>query len=145
MQIKAYSKVTPLLKIYKKKQNDTKHRIMGIFGINKTIYDLVKISQSRKNKDEINYFANKKKIRISNCRVRVALSYLRKHFKIPFYKCQIYKQIPLSSGLGGSATDAASVIKFVLNKNNISLKQLDLKQIAFEIGSDVPFFILGKE
>jgi 4-diphosphocytidyl-2-C-methyl-D-erythritol kinase len=45
------------------------------------------------------------------------------------------------SGLGGSATDLAAIIKWAIKKYKIKLSTKDLQYIALEIGSDVPFFL----
>jgi 4-diphosphocytidyl-2-C-methyl-D-erythritol kinase len=51
--------------------------------------------------------------------------------------------IALMSGLGGSATDTASIIKWITNKYHFQLSPLHLKYIALHIGSDIPFFLSG--
>jgi 4-diphosphocytidyl-2-C-methyl-D-erythritol kinase len=53
------------------------------------------------------------------------------------------KQIPIGAGLGGGSSDAAAVLLAlpVLAGKHIDLE--DLIRVAGEIGSDVPFFLLG--
>jgi 4-diphosphocytidyl-2-C-methyl-D-erythritol kinase len=45
------------------------------------------------------------------------------------------------SGLGGSATDIATVMKWILKKYHFKLQEKHLKYIALNIGSDIPFFL----
>jgi len=51
------------------------------------------------------------------------------------------KKIPTNSGFGGESTDAAFVLNYLLRKNNISLTQEQIKDIALNVGSDIPFFM----
>jgi len=60
------------------------------------------------------------------------------------YSIHLTKNIPMGSGLGGGSSNAATTLK-VLNKLwNINLSDNKLIKIASKIGSDVPFFINGK-
>lgn len=54
------------------------------------------------------------------------------------YIIHIEKRIPIASGLGGSAVDAAPVLKFLNEDLNLKLSQNDISEIAAEIGADVP-------
>lgn len=58
----------------------------------------------------------------------------------------IEKNIPVSGGLGGGSSNAATVIKFLVRELNIdvSSNKQKLIDLATEIGSDVPFFLLMK-
>ncbi len=56
----------------------------------------------------------------------------------------IKKKIPIGAGLGGGSSNAAAVLKVLskyFKKENNTLK---IKNIALKLGSDVPFFLLGK-
>ena len=56
----------------------------------------------------------------------------------------ISKRIPMGSGLGGGSSDAATVL---LTLNRLLGEPVDLHtltQLAAQIGSDVPFFLLGQ-
>jgi 4-diphosphocytidyl-2-C-methyl-D-erythritol kinase len=55
----------------------------------------------------------------------------------------IHKRIPIMSGLGGSATDVAAIISWIVKKYHFKLTSLHLKYIALNIGSDIPFFLAG--
>jgi 4-diphosphocytidyl-2-C-methyl-D-erythritol kinase len=59
-------------------------------------------------------------------------------------KIFIDKRIPLGSGLGGGSSNAATCLKVInqLFRLNLSLPQQ--LRLAAKLGSDVPFFILGR-
>jgi 4-diphosphocytidyl-2-C-methyl-D-erythritol kinase len=145
MKLKAYSKATLALKVYKKQKREIKHRIHGVFALYRKIYDEIDIKLSSLTKDEIQYISNSKKIHIDNCNVQKMLTFLRKAYSIPFYNIHINKHIPLASGLGGSASDAGTIAKYILAQHNIRLNAKQIKFIALNIGSDIPFFLKSYE
>jgi len=51
------------------------------------------------------------------------------------------KHIPLMAGLAGGSTDAASVLKGLNKLCDVNASNEELKELAKELGSDVPFFI----
>ncbi len=56
----------------------------------------------------------------------------------------IKKNIPMGAGLGGGSSDAAAVILLLLKYFRIKCKQNEILHFAQDLGSDVPFFIIGK-
>ena len=53
------------------------------------------------------------------------------------------KKIPHGAGLGGGSSDAATTLLGLNELFETRLDQKDLIELAAQIGSDVPFFILG--
>jgi len=53
---------------------------------------------------------------------------------------RVHKRIPPGSGMGGASSDAAATLKALATMFNL---KLDLHPIAEQLGSDVPFFLLG--
>lgn len=64
--------------------------------------------------------------------------------ELPEFSVKIRKMIPSGAGLGGGSSNAAAFLKFVNEKCKLDLSLTQLIEIASKIGSDVPFFILGK-
>lgn len=54
------------------------------------------------------------------------------------------KNIPTEAGLGGGSSDAAAFLKILNEYYKNYLKKDELIKFAFEIGSDVPFFLENK-
>ena len=60
-------------------------------------------------------------------------------------KISINKNIPIAAGLGGGSSNAATVLKLLERKYNFpKLNAEQLKEIAINIGADVPFFYINK-
>ena len=55
----------------------------------------------------------------------------------------IKKGIPVASGMGGGSADAAAVLRGLNRLWNLGMSQLELMEVAAEIGSDVPFLLRG--
>ena len=58
-------------------------------------------------------------------------------------RIRIHKNLPLSSGLGGGSSNAASVLTLLSNLWGLSLKNSEISNLAASLGSDVPFFLEG--
>lgn len=58
-------------------------------------------------------------------------------------KIEITKEIPHEAGLAGGSADAAAVIKGLDKIFNTDLSQRKMCEIGLEVGSDVPFCIVG--
>ncbi|MBU4312347.1 MAG: 4-(cytidine 5'-diphospho)-2-C-methyl-D-erythritol kinase [Candidatus Omnitrophica bacterium] len=56
----------------------------------------------------------------------------------------IKKKVPVSAGLGGGSSDAASVLRGLNEQLELGLSPERLFSIAVQIGKDVPFFMLDK-
>ena len=56
---------------------------------------------------------------------------------------RLNKRIPIAAGLAGGSTDAAAVIRGMNRLFNLRLTTNEMCELAAEIGSDVPFCIVG--
>lgn len=54
------------------------------------------------------------------------------------------KRIPVGAGLGGGSSDAAAALRLLAKCWKLSPSEHDLRRIAQQIGSDVPFFLEGR-
>ena len=53
------------------------------------------------------------------------------------------KKIPIGGGLGGGSSNAAAALRGLAELWNLPVTDSDLHLLAAELGSDVPFFLLG--
>ena len=64
--------------------------------------------------------------------------------ELPKFDVRIRKSIPSGAGLGGGSSNAAAFLKFLNGYCKLDLSLAQLVEIASKVGSDVPFFVLGK-
>lgn len=57
---------------------------------------------------------------------------------------ELRKNIPVGSGLGGGSSNAATCIKAFSQMFHLGLSLPEMIRLAAQVGSDVPFFIVGK-
>lgn len=69
-----------------------------------------------------------------------ALTQFRAHFgwDVPAKQIEIEKQIPIAAGMGGGSADAAAVLRICTLAAESEIDSVELNQLAFELGSDVP-------
>lgn len=73
-----------------------------------------------------------------------AIELLQKHSGQKFkYKIRLEKNIPQKSGLGGASSNAAAVLVYLNEKENLKISHADLMELAAKIGMDTPFFVSG--
>ena len=67
---------------------------------------------------------------------------MRERFSTPLVRVQLRKRIPAGGGLGGGSSDAAAVL-VALSRRFVPEAEPYLPDLALQIGSDVPFFLIG--
>ncbi len=58
-------------------------------------------------------------------------------------RMRLTKAIPIAAGLGGGSSDAAAVLRGLAQLWSLDLPSERLRELAAELGSDVPFFLHG--
>ena len=138
-RIKSYAKINLALNVTGKKKN--LHKIESIISFI-DFHDLIYIKKIIKKNHRISFLGKfSKKIEKENT-VKNLLELLDKKNLLNNKKfdIKIIKNIPQKSGMGGGSMNAASLIKFFIDKKILKIKKDELTRLAKKIGSDV---ILG--
>ena len=137
MVLNSYSKINLSLSVNSLLANGL-HEIQSYFCLI-NLNDKIKVSIINKKKDKIIFkgqFA--KEIKISNNSISNLLKLLRKLKLITnYYSVVVTKNIPVFGGLGGGTSNAAFLLKFLLNKK---LNENILNKVEKLIGSDLRLF-----
>ena len=67
---------------------------------------------------------------------------MEKHFNVPPTMIHLRKEIPMGAGLGGGSADAAFVLRGLRDLYAIPCSDAFLCELAAQLGSDCPFFIV---
>ena len=138
-KIKSYAKINLSLNITGKTK--ILHKIESIIAfIN--LYDLISIKRSRLEKHKVSFIGKFSNRICRNNTVIKLLKILEKKKLIENEKFHIIinKKIPNMSGLGGGSMNAATILRYFMEKKIIKIKEKEANHIAKLIGSDV---ILG--
>ena len=138
MKINTYAKINLNLKISKDIE-DGLHNISSLM-VPIDLYDSIEIKETNADVDKIQF--DKEGISEENT-ISKSLNLLRSRSNLPgFFDIIIKKNIPIEAGLGGGSSNAAGIISTLTKKYNLQMPTY--REIAVNVGSDVPFFITGK-
>ncbi len=137
MKIFAKAKINLCLDILGKDSSGY-HKIQTIYKEIDFLKNEIEVFDSQENK-------NMSRAKEENSKVcQMAIQILQKRFKIKKNPIiSIKRNIPFSSGLGGEASNAAAILKALNQLWELKLDNNQLRELAAEIGMDVPFFIEG--
>ncbi len=62
---------------------------------------------------------------------------------LPPIQLYLHKAIPMGAGLGGGSADGAFTLRLLNDKYQLGLSATELIELALQLGSDCPFFILN--
>jgi 4-diphosphocytidyl-2-C-methyl-D-erythritol kinase len=68
----------------------------------------------------------------------------KKYPQLPPIQLHLLKQIPMGAGLGGGSADAAFTLNLLNKKFDLEIPNQLLEEMALELGSDCPFFLLNQ-
>ena len=137
MVLKSYSKINLSLNVNNRVKNGL-HEIQSLFCLI-NLSDKIKIFKIKSNKDKI-YFKGPfaKLVKKNNNTVSKLLKLLRSLKLIEsYYSITIFKNIPVFAGLGGGTSNAAFILKHLLDKK---ISENLIKKIELIIGSDLRLF-----
>ena len=139
-KVLSYAKVNLFLNIIGK-TTEGYHNIQSYF-ILLNLSDNITIHSSH-NKSKYTF---KNNILIKNNIALKATQYINAiHNSNKFVEIEIQKQIPISSGLGGGSSNCASILHVLPKLWHLpKLTSKQVKEVAYTIGADIPFFYYGK-
>ena len=138
-KIKSYCKINLSLRVIKKLSNNY-HNIISLITFC-DLHDVISISKTRSSRDKISFSGKfKKGINKKSNTVTKILNLLRraKLLENQTFKINIRKNIPHGSGLGGGSSNAADLLNYFNSKMKLKLSKKKIKQLANQIGFDVP-------
>jgi 4-diphosphocytidyl-2-C-methyl-D-erythritol kinase len=138
MKLLAPAKVNLYLEVLSKRE-DNYHNIQTIFQ-SISLYDTLIFS--KRDDEEINIDCNldipfKENLIYRACQILREYSGYSRGIDIV-----LRKRIPLSSGLGGGSSDAATTLLGLNRIWNLKLRREELFRLGEKLGADVPYFIL---
>ncbi len=125
------------------KRADGFHNIKSVMH-SVTLADSITVSASEADATEISVHTDSNELASDkgNLVYRSAEKYLAKLEKNARVNITLEKRIPIGAGLAGGSADAAATLRALNRIFNLATKE-QLLEIAAEIGSDVPFCLLG--
>lgn len=139
--MKSNAKINLGLKIISKSESGM-HNIQTVM-LPISLCDRIKLKLNKSN-DIIIKTSDKRLDNESNICYKAALLLKEKYNIQKGFKIYINKKIPLEAGLGGGSSNAAVVIKLISKKCKLNLSNKEMIEVARQLGSDVPFFVLNK-
>ena len=144
-KFKSFAKINLFLNIGKKVNNTGLHNIQSlVFLIN--LFDEIKIKKNKSKTDKVKFYGKFCNKINKNNTITKSLYILRKkgfidqNFK---YDIKIKKQIPVFSGLGGGSSNAAYLIKNLVEKKKLTEKNKSI--FSKHIGSDLKLFFYSNQ
>ena len=134
--IKSYAKINLSLSVIKKLRLNL-HNIESLITFI-DLHDKIYIKEIFGKNHKIKFFEKfAKKIPRENTIFNLLKELDKKKLLNKKYKINIHKKIPLESGMGGGSMNAASILKYLLDKKKININSKKLKSLTKKIGSDV--------
>ena len=144
-KFKSFAKINLFLNIGKKINNTGLHNIQSlVFLIN--LFDEIKIKKNKSKIDKIKFYGkfcnkvNKINTITKSLYILRKRGFIDKNFK---YDIKIKKQIPVFSGLGGGSSNAAYLIKNLVEKKKLTEKNKSF--FSKYIGSDLKLFFYSNQ
>lgn len=138
---KTPAKINLLLSILKRRL-DNYHEIETIFQA-VSLFDVLTIDYRESNDLRIRIKSNSTEMPTdsSNLVYKASELFFKKTKTKADITIKIEKNIPMTAGLGGGSSDAASTLNALNKINNYPLDKNEIKKIAYKLGADVNFFI----
>ena len=137
-KINSYAKVNLSLNVINRLSNGY-HKVESLITFVK-LFDEIRIRKTNKLIHKISFSGRFSKGIGNNNTVSKLLLILEKKkiLKGNKFEIKIKKNIPQKSGLGGGSMNAASILKYFINKKIINTSNNKILDIAYKVGFDIP-------
>lgn len=124
------------------KRDDGFHNISSCF-IPIPLYDALEIRKSKK--FTINFFGIKDDIDPRYNTITKAWQIINREFNtLEPVEVNVYKNIPIASGLGGGSSNASFLLDLIDRYQGLNISRNQLMSISAKVGADCPFFFINK-
>ena len=139
---KAYAKINLFLDVLRRRE-DGFHDILSVMH-SVSLADIINVDAFYAEQTHITIATDSKELSVDSSNliykaVEKYLGYFEFNANVSIY---LEKNIPIGAGLGGGSSDAAATLR-ALNKIFCKADIDQLLELASELGSDVPFCVLG--
>lgn len=137
---KSFAKIN--LSLYVNGKRDDGYHLLDTIILPTTIHDVIEVSLNEyaKNTTVVCDLPLLQKNHHNLC--QRAVDVMRKHYGFKeHFEIKIHKVIPVAAGMGGGSSNAACVLKAINKLLKLGATDDELRKIAIELGTDVPFFI----
>ena len=147
VEINAYAKINLFLEVTARR-GDGYHELATLFA-RVGLCDRLRLEKTNKSGIALK-LANSSNLKLSKPADNIVYKAAEKFFAAfnikPAVKISLFKRVPVGAGLGGGSSDAAAALEGLSRLYGIDLKKSSKKllRLASELGSDVPFFLLGE-
>ena len=131
---KAYAKLNLTLGVLYKRMDG--YHALDTLMQTVSLYDRVTVAPSK----TVEVHVTGAELPFENTMYKAALAYKQLSGKGAFITCE--KRLPSEAGMGGGSADAAAVLRG-LQRLHRMLTDKELKEIALQVGADVPFCLQG--
>lgn len=144
MELRANGKINLYLDVISK-ESDGFHNIKSIMQ-SVSLCDRIIISAARSSKSDVSITCDIPYIPCDerNIAHKAVMKFLNRCAITAEVTLNLQKRIPVSGGMAGGSTDAAAVLSGINRLFGSPLPQSELYTLAAELGSDVPFCLMGK-
>lgn len=139
-KITAYAKINLVLDVLRKREDGYHEVAMVMQAVD--LSDTIHLKEAERNWITTN---NRHiPMNMNNLAMR-AVTLMQREFqgKVPKLEVTLEKRIPVAAGMAGGSTDCAGVMLGINKMCNLGLTQKELKLLAAQLGSDIPFCIGG--
>src|SRR5262245_6155827 len=139
VRVRSYAKINWTLDVLFKRE-DGYHELRTIYQT-VSLHDTLRISAS----DEIEVTSNDPRVPKDNTNLafKAAMLLRKATGSGRGARIEIEKRIPVAAGLGGGSSNAAVTLLALVKLWQLDIDDTELNQLAGELGSDVPFFLVG--